>query len=156
MRTWWSQSSSGLYSWSATFLTYINDFPDNLTSNLKLFAVNTFLFSVFKDIVSSSINLNSDLHISISGWTFQGKMNFDPDPKKQAKKIIFSQSLKNRVILAYFLTKKTQKNLQKCLGIILDTQLNFKEHLPNNSNELNKTIGLLRKLQTMLPRFLCS
>ena len=75
-------------------------------------------------------------------------MNFDPDPKKQAKKIIFSQSLKNRVILAYFLTKKTQKNLQKCLGIILDTQLNFKEHLPNNSNELNKTIGLLRKLQT--------
>ena len=36
--------------------------------------------------------------------------------------------------------------------MILDTKLNFQEHLKNILNKVNKTIGLLRKLQNILPR----
>ena len=36
---------------------------------------------------------------------------------------------------------------QKHLGMILDTKLNFSLHLKNVQNKVNKTIGLLRKLQ---------
>ena len=36
--------------------------------------------------------------------------------------------------------------------MILDAKLNFQEHIKNILTKFNKTIGLLRKLQNMLPR----
>ena len=36
--------------------------------------------------------------------------------------------------------------------MILDTELNFQEHIKNILTIVNKTIGLLRKLQNNLPR----
>ena len=36
--------------------------------------------------------------------------------------------------------------------MILDTKLNFQEHIKNILTKVNKTIGLLRKLQNILPR----
>ena len=42
--------------------------------------------------------------------------------------------------------------LQKHLGMFLDSKLNFIEHLKTISQKTDKTIGLLRKLQTFLPR----
>ena len=36
--------------------------------------------------------------------------------------------------------------------MILGSKLNFQEHLKNILNKVNKTIGLLRKLQNILPR----
>ena len=38
------------------------------------------------------------------------------------------------------------------LGMILDTKLDFSLHLKNVQSKLNKTIGLLRKLQNSLTR----
>ena len=35
--------------------------------------------------------------------------------------------------------------------MILDNKLNFQEHFKNILNKVNKTIGLLRKLQNILP-----
>ena len=46
----------------------------------------------------------------------------------------------------------SQVNSQKHLGVILDVKLTFKEHLKNVFNKTNKTIGLLRKLPSLLPR----
>ena len=44
------------------FLIYINDYPDGLQSNWKLFADDISLFSVVHDVtISSSELLNSDL-----------------------------------------------------------------------------------------------
>ena len=36
--------------------------------------------------------------------------------------------------------------------MILDTKLNFQEHIKNILTKANKTIGLLRKLENILPR----
>ena len=44
------------------FLIYINDLPYNLSTNVKLFADNTSLFSVVHDITTSSCDLNYDLN----------------------------------------------------------------------------------------------
>ena len=38
------------------------------------------------------------------------------------------------------------------LGVILDFQLIFEEHLSNVLAKVNKTVGLLHKLQNLLPR----
>ena len=41
----------------------------------------------------SANDLNKDLKI-INDWVFQWKMNFDPDPTKQAHEVIFSRKTK--------------------------------------------------------------
>ena len=46
-------------------LIYINDLLDGLSSNAKLFADDTSLFSVVHDINASAIELNSDLKKSM-------------------------------------------------------------------------------------------
>ena len=45
-----------------------------------------------------------------------------------------------------------QTTLQKYLGMFLNSKLNFNEHLKTILQNTNKTRGLLRKLQTLLPR----
>ena len=78
------------------FLIYVNDLPDGLKSECKLFAGDTSLVSVVHDISTSASDINNDLTL-ISNWAFQWKMSFNPDPSKQAQEIIFSRK-KNEVI----------------------------------------------------------
>ena len=46
----------------------------------------------------------------------------------------------------------SQASLEKHLGLTLDNKLTFDQHLTIVSNKISKTIGLLRKLQNILPR----
>ena len=45
-----------------------------------------------------------------------------------------------------------QSEIQKHLGMFLDSKLHFKEHIQNVLNKVSKTIGLLCKLENFLPR----
>ena len=75
------------------FLIYINDLPDNIQSTCKIFADDTSLFSHVFDKYKSQSELSNDLQI-ISNWAFQWKMQFNPDPNKQAKEVYFSKKIK--------------------------------------------------------------
>ena len=77
------------------FLIYINDLPNGLNSNVKLFADDMSLFSVVQNITDSANLLNSDL-CKIDEWALQWKMNFNPDPTKQAQEIIFRRKTSQR------------------------------------------------------------
>ena len=72
------------------FLIYINDLPNGLNSNVKLFADDTLLFSIVHNITDSANPLNSDLS-KINEWALQWKMDFNSYPIKQAQEIIFSR-----------------------------------------------------------------
>ena len=150
----WTNGNAGVPQLrSITFLIYINDLPDGLSSNAKLFADDTSLFSVVHDISTSTIEFNSDLK-KINDWAFQWKMTFNPDRSKQAQEIIFSRKLKKvtHPPLLFNNNNVSQVNFQIHLGVILDVKLTFEEHLENVFNKTNKTIGLLRKLSNLLPR----
>ena len=77
------------------FLIYINELPNRLNSNVKLFADDTSLFSVVHNITDSANLLNSDL-CKINEWALQWKISFNPDPIKQAQEIIFSRKTSKR------------------------------------------------------------
>ena len=51
------------------FLVYINDLPNKLKSNAKLFADDTSLLTIVKDKQESADVLNNDLSL-ISKWAF--------------------------------------------------------------------------------------
>ena len=131
----------------------INDFPDGLSSNVKLFADYTSLFSVVHNIHSSASNLNKDLK-TINEWAFQWKISFNPDPNKQSKEVIFTRKSKNmgHPPLIFNKSKVFQSTTQKHLGLILDNRLSFKEYLTEMGTKVSRTLARLRKLQYVLPR----
>ena len=134
------------------FFISIKDLSDELLTNAKLFADDTSLFSVVCDINTSAAHLNNDLG-KISNLPFQWKMSVNPDPSKQAQEVIFSpkhQKISHPSI--HFNNNPIESvSSQKHLGIILETKLIFQEHIKNILTKVNKTIGLLRKLQNTLP-----
>ena len=83
-------------------------------------------------------------------------MSFNPDQTKQAQEILFFRK-KNATThpLPFFINSLFEIKLssnQKHLGLTLDSKLSFNEHINDNIHQANKGVGLLRKLQTILPR----
>ena len=135
------------------FLIYIDDLSDNLSSNVKLFADDACLFSVIHDTNISAVELNEDLK-KFSEWAFQWKMIFNPDATKQAPEVVFSRKINKTTHLPLVFNNAIvfQTNSQKHLRVTLDLKLTFEEHLLNVFKTVNITIGLIRKLQNVLPR----
>ena len=61
------------------FLVYINNLSIGLSLNPRLFADDTFLFSVVHDRNISTNELNNDL-LMIRIWAYQCKISFNHDP----------------------------------------------------------------------------
>ena len=79
-------------------------------------------------------------------------MSFNHDPSRQAQEVIFSRKIKkpNHPELILNNIPVNQTSYQRHLGMFLDNKLNFREHLKYITNKVNKSIGLLRKLQMIL------
>ena len=135
------------------FLIYINDLPDGLITNAKLFADDTSLFSTVFNSNNSASDLNHDLE-KISSWAFQWKMSFNPDPSKQAQEVIFSRKLIKPIHSPLFFNNEEviKSTHQKHLGLILDEKLNLFDHVSSMISKANKGIGIIRKLHSFLPR----
>ena len=86
----------------------------------------------------------------ISKWGFQWKIIFNLESSKQAQEIIFNRKIKKNIHPALVFNKiiVSQTSSQKHLVL----KLIFEEHLLNVFKKVNRTIGLLRKLQSVLPR----
>ena len=138
---------------------YINDLPDNIQSTCTIFADTTSLFSYVLDKDTSQDELNYNL-LKVSDWTFQWKMQFNHDPKKQAQEVIFSEKVEsnNSLPLTFNKTEIRTCQSQKHLGLILDEQLisderlNFTEHINRKISKCDKLIGIIKKLSISFPR----
>ena len=129
------------------FLIYINDLPNGLKANAKLFADDTSLFAIVKDKQESADILNNDL-LTISKRAFNWKMLFNPDPKKPAQEVIFSRKKQVQIHSTINLNKLEVERApyQKHLGIILDEKLNFKQRIDSAISKINKGIAVIKKL----------
>ena len=79
-----------IYIYIYIWYVYVYDIPDNLSSNTKLFADDTSLFSVVQNSNTTAKELNNDLPKD-NRWTYQWKMSFNPDPTKQTQEVIFGR-----------------------------------------------------------------
>ena len=135
------------------FLIYITDLSDGLNCNPKLFVDNTSLFSTVYNINEATNTLNNDLN-KITEWAHQWKMSFNPDISKQAHELVFSRkrSLVSHTSLTFNNIPVAQTSSQKHLGMHLDKKLNFEEHLSKVETKVNKSVGIICKLQNVLPQ----
>ena len=134
------------------FLIYINDLEENIKSQVRFFADDTMLYSIVKDPNTTANNLNEDLE-TICRWAQQWKMEFNPDPSKQATELLFSTKSKppNHPPLIFNGTIVSKVNEQKHLGLILDRKLTFKKHIEEKIKKTKKTIGMIKHLSKFLP-----
>ena len=153
----WSEIIAGVPQGSVLgplfFLIYINDLVDGLSSDAKLSADDTSLFTIVYDESIAASQLNNDLKI-ISEWAYQWKMKFNPDKNKQAIQVIFSQKrIKPNHPPLYFnscqvVTKKEQKHL----GLIMDSALTFYSHIREKIISARKGISTIRYLSKYVSR----
>ena len=111
-------------------LVYIDDLPEGLKKNSRIFADDTSVFSVVIDPHSSANDLNHDLHLR-KDWAFQWKITFDPHPNKQAEQLIFSRKRSAQIHppIHFQDTLVTTVNKHKHLGLIRDRRLSFSIHI---------------------------
>ena len=134
------------------FLMYINDLGSNIKSNIKFFADKTMLYSIVRDPATSANNLNHDLDI-IQHWAYQWKMEFNPDPTKQATEVLFSckKSSLNHPQLIFDGIAVAKSNDQKHLGLVLHSRLSFDKHLNEKIIKVKKNVGILKHLSNFFP-----
>ena len=118
-----------------------------MASSCKIFADDTSLFSKAINRTHSEAELNKDLEL-ISQWANHWKMLFNPDPTKHAIEVCFSYKCDNvshqRLI---FNNKKIQSApSHKHFGLILDSNLEFNQHIDLKINRCNKIIRIMKRL----------
>ena len=127
--------------------------PDGIKLIYKIFANDTLLFSKDKDKNCSTVKLNNDLKI-ISNWAIQWKMFFNTDPNKQAAEILFlKKHEKENSLPLNFNGDNVQTAIsQKYLGLVLDSKLDFNEHISNKINKYSEIISIMGRFSLFLSR----
>ena len=104
------------------FLIYMNHLAENLSSNPKLFANDTSLFSVARELNTSLNEINDDLK-KFDTQAHQCKTSFNSDPLKQAQEVIFSRKknkprYSNIVFNGSPVKESSQKKIWECFLIV--------------------------------------
>ena len=127
------------------FLVYINDMPLTVESSLPLFADDSLLYKVIKNI-ADSYTLQQDLDNLVS-WEKEWSMEFHPDKCK-----LLRITNKKKIVDASYNIHGT--NLEKVedakyLGVTISKNLNWKKHINNiTAKATNVRLYLQRNLQS--------
>ncbi len=124
------------------FVIYINDLPDVINSDAFLFADDTKIFSRIKTI-EDAINLQNDIS-TMEQWSKEWLLEFHPDKchvltlgKHQNIAHAHPYSLNNHELDHVF--------EEKDLGVIIDCDLRFEEHIATKVKKANSIVGLIRR-----------
>ena len=79
------------------FLIYINDLTDNISSQMRLFADDSSLFTRVEGVDQTQVKIIKDLQ-TVSDCAHQRRMVFNPDINKQAIEVIFQLRKTNPII----------------------------------------------------------
>ena len=134
------------------FLIYINDLEKGLKCKVKFYADDTMLYSIVQNAATSADDLNHDLEL-IRDWAYQWKMEFNPDPTKQATEVLFSckRSTVCHPPIYFNGSPVVRIEEQKHLGLILTPTLFFQKHLFEKIQKAKKIIGIIKHLSIYLP-----
>ena len=128
------------------FSLYINDLPKCLDHcNIDMYADDTIIYYGDKNTNLIENKLNSDL-LNLTKWLQVNKLILNPQ-KTEVMLIGTAQKLKKSNPLDIFISgqKIKQVDCHKHLGVLMDSRLNFSEHVNKVCNKLNSSISLLAR-----------
>ena len=129
------------------FLIFINDLPDAVESDSMLFADDSKIYRVIKSKEDSS-KLQNDLN-SLLEWTRKWLLKFNQD-----KCHVLSIGEIENIIHAHYYTMNEyvldHVFEEKDLGVVIDSQLSFEEHINQKIKKANAMVGLIRRTFTYL------
>ena len=123
------------------FLLYINDLPENIQSQVRLFADDTAVYLTVTNMQDSQV-LQSNLE-SLQHWERTWDMEFNPG-KCQVFHITRSKSpVKSR----YFMHNQELESVDaaKYLGVTISKDLSWNTHINNITSTANKTLGFVKR-----------
>jgi len=137
------------------FLIYINDInKSNSIFHPISYADDTTLYTTINKLKNESPNvevtLNNNLQ-NINMWLCANKLSLNVI---KTKYMIFSTTKKkhlSNINIKINNTEINRVNHFNFLGLTIDENLNWKEHLKNLSNKLSRTTGILNMLKSQLP-----
>ena len=128
------------------FLLYIND---NHRSSDQLrfvhFADDTTVFASDSDIDNVHASVNREL-VGVDNWLKTNKLSLNVS--KISYMIISNQ--KNALDIKIRETILTKVSTVKFLGVTLDENLTFKDHLNKDTSNISKSVGVMRRLHCQL------
>ena len=128
------------------FLIYINDLP-NISKKLKfyLFADDTNIYFESHDLKSLEKIMNKELE-KLFEWLCINRLSLNVS---KTNFIIFSAINKPKTLVTILINKEAIDEVThvKYLGILIDSQLTFKQHINELSKKIARAIGILYKLR---------
>lgn len=127
------------------FLAYINDLPLSTTSQCILFADDTTLIVTAKDRVALKNKIIESLN-EITLWLKNNNLMLNTS-KTKIINFHTNKTKSDNMIIKYNNKNIDTVNHTKFLGIIIDQNLNWKEHIENICTKLDRFIFALRRIR---------
>ena len=124
------------------FLAFINDLPECVSSQIRLFADDCLLYRPIKS-QDDVKRLRDDL-IELQAWEDRWLMSFNPD---KCEVLRITNKRKHAIIANYSIRGSVLRtvNSAKYLGVTIAGNLSWKSHINNITKKANSTLGFLRR-----------
>ena len=123
------------------FLLFINDLPESVSCNVKLFADDCILYNVISK-EEDATKLQHDLD-KLTQWQNKWQMSFNPDKCY----VLRATHAKNPHVYEYKLNNTVLKETKThtYLGVGISSDLTWNSHISRIKAKANKTLGFLRR-----------
>ena len=124
------------------FVIYINDLPDTVSSHIYLFADDT---KLMRRILSENDAkaLQNDLTL-LEAWSRKWLLQFNPD-KCHVLTIGRFENIRHTERYKLYGDELEHVFEEKDLGVYIDAELRFDEHISSKVNKANAMVGLIRR-----------
>ena len=131
------------------FLAYINDLPERVSSTSCLFADDTLLHRLMKESKDREI-IQEDLR-NLENWEQEWEMYFHPS---KCNILPISKTRNNLDTTEYHLHNERLETVTsaKYLGVTLQSDMKFDQHIDIICNKANRMLGLLRRNLRSAPK----
>ena len=139
--------------WPLLFTVMVNDLPSVTTnSKIMMYAGDTVLFYSAKKVDELESSLNEDLR-HVNSWVNTNGLSLNPI---KTEFMIFGtppklSSITKPMCLKLEKHSLTQVSTCKYLGVYLDPNLKWKDHIYHTSNKIGSRLALLSRLKRTLP-----
>ena len=128
------------------FLMYINDMPDSIKSNIRLFADDTIMYLTITNH-SDCQALQSDL-TTLESWESEWLMAFNPE-KCEVIKITKKKKKQYFLTISFMVSHFNLQKNAKYLGIQISDDLAWSKHINQMTTKSNNTLKFIkRNIQT--------